>query len=644
MEENEDKKGIASTLMNKGAKAAWDKLPTALKIKIIAGAGIFLVALIIFMAIIASFSTNALAYSDDAMTAKDNDELKEDFKEYWYDLCEYGDCNDELIASQKKFYEQVDKMVRKYNLNAEQKYTLLATIFYDYEIEEIRYGDAFVVDDTNNEENIYDEEKDTIKNLAKRFKSGESDNKSYYDYLKTTDYFDKKDNLKSYFQDYADSEGKNLNRLSEAEKVQVRSQICENIKDIVEEYMNKETETYSTYEPGSTGYWWPIGSKETSTTDGKLFANGTPETVGISSYFGPRVIDGVQKNHSGIDIPANANSANVIASMDGEVVAINNSCNSISSSDDDKRCGDSYGNYIKIEDIKGNTEIYAHLYRDTITVAVGDVVRQGQVIAKVGSSGNSQGPHLHFEMRVNGERVDPLEYIAPEKPRGVPSSGEIDFFTTVYSLEEFVSIVNNYYSQDNVCNSNARCNLLRDDILNGDGARIIYEVATERNRNPELIFPRMILEGYASGNGHNYFSYGCGNTQTLPICTHGWATFREAAEAFFDNAAQYSSLLNMMRRYAYIGAYWYNIEAVNKACCDENGKNCKCGAAGVGGCIIAPLIYGSNIPARVASACSHTSCSHVDTSDCVATTAEDQEAYAAYQVTVMDSVRKRIFK
>lgn len=69
----------------------------------------------------------------------------------------------------------------------------------------------------------------------------------------------------------------------------------------------------------------------------------------------------------------------------------------------------SYGNRIIIDPADGYATIYSQL--DEILVKAGQSVRQGALIGKVGSSGISTGPHLHFELRQNGIAIDPLEHI-----------------------------------------------------------------------------------------------------------------------------------------------------------------------------------------------------------------------------------------
>jgi murein DD-endopeptidase MepM/ murein hydrolase activator NlpD len=68
-----------------------------------------------------------------------------------------------------------------------------------------------------------------------------------------------------------------------------------------------------------------------------------------------------------------------------------------------------YGYYIAIDHGNGISTAYAHNSR--LLVKEGDVVYQGQVIAGSGSTGLSTGPHLHFEVRINGAPVDPVKYL-----------------------------------------------------------------------------------------------------------------------------------------------------------------------------------------------------------------------------------------
>lgn len=165
-------------------------------------------------------------------------------------------------------------------------------------------------------------------------------------------------------------------------------------------------------------YWWPIGSKEP--TNGNIYG-GTPTATTITSPFGPRVINGKSSNHKGIDISGGSAcySNVIIASKSGTVTAMNDSCPTNGSYG--SNCGGGYGNYAIIDHGDGTSTVYAHMSSGSVTIKVGDTVSQGQKIGVMGSSGSSTGCHLHFEVRVDGTKMNPSNYVKAENPRPVNS-------------------------------------------------------------------------------------------------------------------------------------------------------------------------------------------------------------------------------
>lgn len=136
---------------------------------------------------------------------------------------------------------------------------------------------------------------------------------------------------------------------------------------------------------GSTGFIWP-----------------TRGAYRVSSHYGYRSasVSG-WSYHGGIDIVLGSGSSAgipVVASASGTVVTAYSGWRG-------------YGHTVVIDHGGGIKTRYAHMYPGSITVRVGQRVYQGQQIGRIGSTGNSTGPHLHFEMLIGGYKVNPYPYI-----------------------------------------------------------------------------------------------------------------------------------------------------------------------------------------------------------------------------------------
>ena len=135
----------------------------------------------------------------------------------------------------------------------------------------------------------------------------------------------------------------------------------------------------------------------TRNLEAEVVPAGRPITRGwLSSYYGKRAdpFTGRPARHEGIDFAGKLGS-DVVAVAAGVVTYAG------------KRTG--YGNLVEINHGKGYATRYGH--NSEITIKVGETVKKGQVIAKMGSSGRSTGPHVHFEVLYNGRAVNPIKYI-----------------------------------------------------------------------------------------------------------------------------------------------------------------------------------------------------------------------------------------
>lgn len=178
------------------------------------------------------------------------------------------------------------------------------------------------------------------------------------------------------------------NSLSESEK-QLNAQIETYKKQQVElENLIQYTINGSTYELKYSGgvMIWP-----------------TLESSYITSPYGSRLhpIQGVIKNHDGIDIGGSTGDP-VYAAADGIIIysAFNTG---------------GYGNMVMIDhglNSEGVKIVTLYAHGDKLLKSVGETVKQGDVIMEMGSTGNSTGPHVHFEVRENGSHVDPKNYLS----------------------------------------------------------------------------------------------------------------------------------------------------------------------------------------------------------------------------------------
>lgn len=150
----------------------------------------------------------------------------------------------------------------------------------------------------------------------------------------------------------------------------------------IETEIKKLQALYNDYSQNYTGLIWPSRTSKR-----------------ISSYYGMRLhpIYGYYRIHTGIDIHAEYGT-DIISSGDGVVtnVIYNEG---------------GYGWYIMVYHGDGITTLYAHCSK--VIAQIGQNVKRGQVIALVGSTGASTGPHIHYEVRVNGSHTNPLDYVKP---------------------------------------------------------------------------------------------------------------------------------------------------------------------------------------------------------------------------------------
>lgn len=394
-----------------------------------------------------------------------------------------------------------------------------------------------------------------------------------------------------------------------------------------------------TYDSSENTYYWPVGSADEK--DG--FATGEPYSTKVISNYG--------SDNFGIDIDSNGASVgvvNVVSVKPGEVIYPTDASqtqyddNGSSSNTD----GNGYGNFVKIKHSDGTYTLYAHLAKNSITVTAGDVVSQGQIIGKMGSSGSASDVYLHFEIRNGSDSVDsaenPLDYIDPEnsRPKGYGNSDVFSITSTSLSKNEFVNKMNDYCKRSKhtkFCNNFAK------------KASSIYDTSIKNNVNPELVVVTAGTEQgwYISCNNNNY--WGINVTNTGGGCGTSYATLE-------DGIAGYAKLLNSYTK-ANSSMINKRYEQRKKAGCDPSGHGPAGSLVGMqsvyswigtyrydpggssrGGCYILNHMYGKGYCSKVPTCKDYNNCPANS-----ATTVCEQNDYTAYQVKQKMDIRYDIF-
>ena len=184
-----------------------------------------------------------------------------------------------------------------------------------------------------------------------------------------------------------ENEGENQNEESNETNIVEDTEINNGIGGAVEENVDEPQQAEETQS---------LSQEEQDILDVKNTTSFIKPVEGtISSIYGYRetATGNVPKDHTGTDIAA-ATGTKIKSATDGQVVLVSEE-------------GD-YGKHIKVQ-IGEVSIIYAHC--NSLYVKEGDMVTQGQEIAEVGSTGNSTGPHLHFEIRISERTVDPQKIL-----------------------------------------------------------------------------------------------------------------------------------------------------------------------------------------------------------------------------------------
>lgn len=247
-----------------------------------------------------------------------------------------------------------------------------------YLLTEIVEADTQLLEEIENQKKTIEEEKSKLESDKKEIDTVKATKESTYTKLKNA-----QSQKKSYVNQLSQEEKETQKELEQFEKD--KKEIQNELKKLAEQ--SKQSVTNIANTPSSSGYISPLA--------GKTKAN---ITTGYMGYTNP-----ARGNHTGVDFAIAAGTP-IRAVKDGTVVI----STALRYANGNYR---SFGEYIVIDHHDGTMTLYGHMLSGSRKVSVGQTVTQGQTIGLVGSTGNSTGNHLHFEVRINGSPVNPTPYL-----------------------------------------------------------------------------------------------------------------------------------------------------------------------------------------------------------------------------------------
>jgi len=246
-----------------------------------------------------------------------------------------------------------------------------------YLISEVTSYDTDLLDEMDQNKKEIQQDKDTLEASKTQVEAAKASKVATQKSLQSS-----QDVKQKYASELTASEQVEQAKLDQFEKD--KRDIQNQLAAIAKQEASKNGTEYIIGNPSSHGYIFPVAGCDMSDITNKTYP----------SYPG----------HTGVDVNSGrVIGKNIVAVKDGTVV--------ISTAYKDENGYYSYGECIVIDHHDGTMTLYAHGSAGTRRVQVGDQVKQGQVIMTVGSTGNSTGPHLHFEVRVDGKPVNPIPYL-----------------------------------------------------------------------------------------------------------------------------------------------------------------------------------------------------------------------------------------